>query len=315
MTQEQTDPEAAGTTFRGEAATERPDPDMPGGIPLFLAAVGFLAVIRVALGYIAFPIEWLGALNPFVAVIFLSVPIVALFFAANAHWTWKPAALFVAFGMGAQAAIVLASYFLRFPGPVEGVLIAIAQAALGCWCAGLGALLATLIREKNIILPIAIFLAAFDFFLVLTPWGYGERLMKAAQPIFTRVAAQIPAATSHPTNGLASPNAYVGHGGPRLLRDVLHRPLPVQDADPSDVVRGVARAGRVPADRPVLRQLLTLRFSPVGASCDGSYRAGGAHRELERVQANQGREACDRRSRGLRGRLPHVRGNAAKVAS
>jgi hypothetical protein len=90
------------------------------------------------------------------------------------------------------------------------VLIAVAQGALACWCVGLGALLATLVKEKNIILPIAIFLAAYDFFLVLTPWGFTQALLKVAQPVFRKVAAQIPAVTSAPTHGVAAPQAYVG---------------------------------------------------------------------------------------------------------
>ncbi|HVT12253.1 MAG TPA: hypothetical protein VHE55_08295 [Fimbriimonadaceae bacterium] len=192
------------------AASPRPDPSLPGGIPLFFLGLGILAAIRVLLGYVSFPLAWLPPINLSLAVLFLAVPIVALFFAGNANWTWKTAAIFVGGGIAVQIGIILLGESVPMPGPVAGILTAIAQAALGCWCAGLGALLATLIKEKNILLPIAIFLAAYDFFLVLTPWGFTQKLLKVAQPVFTKVAAQIPVVSAAPTHGVARAGAYVG---------------------------------------------------------------------------------------------------------
>lgn len=188
----------------------RPDPSLPGGVPLFFAALGGLAALRVLLGYVALPLEWLPTVNLILAALFLAVPIVALFFASNANWHWKTAAGFVLGGLATQIGIVLLGEYVALPGPVAGILIAVGQAALTCWCAGLGALLATLIKEKNIILPIAIFLAAYDFFLVLTPWGFTQKLLKVAQPAFSKIAGQIPAVTSAPTHGVAQPQAFVG---------------------------------------------------------------------------------------------------------
>jgi hypothetical protein len=188
----------------------RPDPSLPGGIPLFLYSLGSLALLRVILGYVSMPLAWLPPVNLVLAVLFLAVPILAMFFGANAHWTGLKAGAFVAGGLIVQFGIILVGNSVPMPAPVAGVLIAIAQAALACWCVGLGALLATLVKEKNIILPIAIFLAAYDFFLVLTPWGFTQTLLKVAQPVFKKVAAQIPAVTSAPTHGLAAPQAYVG---------------------------------------------------------------------------------------------------------
>jgi hypothetical protein len=188
----------------------RPDPTLPGGIPVFFLALGSLAAIRIALGYIALPLEALRPANLVLAVLFLVVPILGIFFAANDRWTWKTATAFVVGGLVVQFGIIALGSYVELPGPVAGVLIAIAQAALACWCAGLGALLATRIKEKNIILPISIFLAAYDFFLVLAPWGFTQKLLRVAQPVFTKVAAQIPTVSASPTHGVARAGAYVG---------------------------------------------------------------------------------------------------------
>lgn len=197
-------------TSRETAPRGRPDPRLPGGIPIFFLAIGALALVRIVLGYVSFPLGWLPVADALLAVLFLTVPIVALFFAANDGWTGRSATWFTVGGIVGQAAAILAGTYLPVPLWGQGVLGALAQAALTCWCVGLGALLATLIKEKNILLPLAIFLAAYDFFLVLTPWGFTQKLLKVAQPVFTKVAAQIPAASATPTHGLAHPGAFVG---------------------------------------------------------------------------------------------------------
>lgn len=188
----------------------RPDPGLPGGIPLFLLALLGLALIRIALGYLSLPVTALPAANLVIAALFLAVPVIALFFAANSNWAWQSAAGLVVGGLILQFGLIALGNAVQPPGPVAGIMVAIAQGGLACWCAGLGALLATRIKDKNILLPIAIFLAAYDFFLVLTPVGFTQTLLKVAQPVFSKVAGQIPALTSHPTHGLAQAGAYIG---------------------------------------------------------------------------------------------------------
>ncbi len=191
-------------------AGDRLDPTMPGGIPLFLSTLSLLAILRIGLGYASLPLSALPVTNLVIAIIFLSAPIIALFFAANAKWDWRTAAWFVGGGLVIQIGLIGLAYAMKLPGPIAGILVAVSQGALACWCVGLGALLATLIKEKNIILPIAIFLAAYDFFLVLSPWGYGEKVMRMAAPVLTKVAAQIPRVSAAPTHGYVQPQAYVG---------------------------------------------------------------------------------------------------------
>jgi len=195
-----------------DQGSEKPrrDASLPGGIGLFFACLAVLALIRVVLGYIALPLNALPLTNLAIAILFLAAPIVALFFGANARWNWRTAAAFVAGGIVVQFGLVGLSAILKGPPPVIGVFNALGQAALPCWCVGLGALVATLIKDKNLILPIAIFLAAYDFLLILTPIGYSAKFMKAAMPVLTKVAGQIPTVSAHPTHGFAQPGYFVG---------------------------------------------------------------------------------------------------------
>lgn len=183
---------------------------MPGGIALFLCTLAVLAIIRILLGYIAFPLATLPALNLFLAVVFVGAPVLALYYGSNAFWTWKTATAFIVGGILVQVGLMVALTYIRVPPQIGGVMVAIAQAALPCWCVGLGALLATRIKEKNIILPIAIFLAAYDFFLVLTPSGFTQKLLKVAQPVFVKVAGQVPMASAAPNSGMARASEYIG---------------------------------------------------------------------------------------------------------
>lgn len=194
----------------GLNSTNRPDPSLPGGISLFLVTLGVLALIRILLGYISFPFSALPTINLILAILFVGAPILALYYGSNANWNWKTAVGFIVGGLAIQIGLMVAATYIAVPPPVAGVLVAVAQAALPCWCVGLGALLATRIKEKNIILPIAIFLAAYDFFLVLTPSGFTQKLLKVAQPAFTKVAGQVPVASAAPTGGLARAGVFIG---------------------------------------------------------------------------------------------------------
>jgi hypothetical protein len=103
-----------------------------------------------------------------VSVVFLAVPLLALYIAAGYAWTSRLAVLFVVVG----ASLHVIGVF----GPSQG-LLALAMPfvkSLGLigWCLGLGALLGTQLKEKNLLVPVAIFLALLDTFLVLTPIGF-----------------------------------------------------------------------------------------------------------------------------------------------
>lgn len=72
------------------------------------------------------------------------------------------------------------------------------------WTAGLGALLALLLKDRNMLLPVAAFLAGFDMFLVFAPTGPVQTLMAQAPETFRAVTYRVP------TVGSPEPIAFVG---------------------------------------------------------------------------------------------------------
>jgi hypothetical protein len=188
-------------------ASQRPDPSLPGGVWVFIAAVLGLGVFRFLLGLVRVGEAWVIPLNVLLAVLFLGIPILALFFGANHKWGPRLALGFV---IGGALLQWLGVEFRDMTGIAGGVLNAFGQAGLQFWTVGLGALLATLIKDKNILVPIAIFLAIFDVFLVLTPMGITQQIMQKAPEALPSVAAQVPALGTNQPTGKALTAAYVG---------------------------------------------------------------------------------------------------------
>ncbi len=72
----------------------------------------------------------------------------------------------------------------------------VAQTGLMIWCIGLGALISSILRDKNILIPVAIFLVGFDIFLVLTPLGFTQKILQQNPNLLSSVAMQIPKSIS-----------------------------------------------------------------------------------------------------------------------
>jgi hypothetical protein len=70
--------------------------------------------------------------------------------------------------------------------------VGLSQAGLPVWAVGLGALIATVLTDKNMILPVALVLAILDIVLVLTPIGTVNQTLKKAPRIITTVALSVP---------------------------------------------------------------------------------------------------------------------------
>jgi len=103
------------------------------------------------------PIEVKPIANLAMGCLFLGGPLLALCFAARDTWSTKDG------GPVLRRRIV--SPYLLHPSPQftfqqvgipAEVVNAVGQVGLTCWCVGLGALLATLIKDQNIVVPIAI---------------------------------------------------------------------------------------------------------------------------------------------------------------
>ncbi len=206
----------AAFSFEDEKSSEqRPDPTMPGGIGIFFITLAILALLRIGLGYVTFPEKALLPINLLVTAIFMGAPILALFFAANANWKRSTALWFVGGGLVAHLGLyALDRQLTGGQGPISGVLGAISQSGLTVWCIGLGAALTTMIKDKNMLVPISVFLGFFDAFLVLTPVGFTQTIMKVSPKLLPTVAMQVPAAIANtaaqPPGGKATIGGYVG---------------------------------------------------------------------------------------------------------
>lgn len=184
------------------------------GLREFFLLALLLLLIRLGLGFVVVPdaVAIVGSLV--VSLLLVGLPIVALFRAASFPWNWKRATI-VLFG---GAALHLVGVGLM-QGPMQsdvGVVVAsFSQLGLLTWCLGLGVMLALLIKDRNLILPVAIFLAGFDAFLVFSPVGPTHQIVERQPALFESIAMSVPqvrgetGAREHPGAQLV-PMAFVG---------------------------------------------------------------------------------------------------------
>ena len=197
-----------------EQDSPRPDMSLPGGFSIFFIVLGVLALIRIGLGFVSMDGTAAIILNLLLAVIFVGVVIVAEFFSANSRWNIKGAVWFLVGGIFAQIGFAMLSAFSS--GVLSGLCNAFAQIGLSTWCVGLGALLGIGLRDKNLLIPVSIFGAAYDFYLVIAPAGLApgagltRNMVQHAPKVFTSIAAQVPSVSPHPITGKAIVGSYVG---------------------------------------------------------------------------------------------------------
>src|SRR4051812_1716588 len=185
------EPQAISVSAPSEDA--RPDPTLPGGFSTFFVILGVMALVRIGLGFISLPDAALLGVNLLLAVVFVATVILAEFLGANSKWNAKSATAFLIGGVVAQVIFVfLAS---RASGIFYGLSNAAGQIGLSTWCVGLGALLGINLRDKNLLIPVSIFGAAYDFYLVIAPAGAApgagltKHIVQTAPKVFTSVAA------------------------------------------------------------------------------------------------------------------------------
>jgi len=181
------------------------------GIEVFFVTLVVVAILRVVLqSYADVPISLLKVANIGMGALFLGGPLLALCFAARDQWSRKMAVEFVIAGLVLQiGCFVLNSQVFKDPGLASQVTNALGQIGLPIWCVGLGALLATLIKDKNIVVPIAIFLAFLDMFLVFSPLGVTQMMIKRMD-VLPAIAVQVPRAVQQNSAQHVSPGALAG---------------------------------------------------------------------------------------------------------
>lgn len=170
--------------------------------PVVLLLACFYAA-WVVNAHLSIPLEALNAANIVATVVFISLPILIIAAAARLQWkTWAAiTCLVVCLGIVA---------FARGGGPfLDGVL----QIARFVWPAALGFLISGLIKDRNLLLPIAIVLATVDILAVFAPAGTVNQGFESPtiRPIFDALAYQVPKA------GTAMPLAQMGPADPLFI--------------------------------------------------------------------------------------------------
>ena len=178
---------------------------------VFFGTVALLAALQIALPFVRLPFRALPWVDLTLEMLYLAAPVYAIYRAADAPWTRTVATSFLIGGVATQAVgVILAVGEFKSHGPVAGVCMAVSQIGLQTWCVGLGAFLTTWIRERNILVPVAIVLAIVDMFLVFAPVGPTQVIMRHAPALLPNVGLRIPTATTRPTGGVARIIANVG---------------------------------------------------------------------------------------------------------
>lgn len=181
------------------------------GFAVFFVTLIGLAIIRLGLGFVSVPKTMLMPANLFITALFIALPIYAVFKAGTESWTVKLAGSFVAAGLFVHfgLALLVRSEMLGM-GMMAAVAMAISQTGFFLWCVGLGAMLALFLKDRNLLIPVSIFLVAFDIFLVLTPMGVTQQVMKAAPGLLPAVAYQVPAVSTEATGAVPRAFGYIG---------------------------------------------------------------------------------------------------------
>jgi hypothetical protein len=175
----------------------------------FLGIMLALAALRIGVGLASIPRESVPLASAIVSILFVAGPVAAIFKAASFRWTWKNAIAMIAVGAVAHVA---GSFLAESAGNrlAAGAFFSLGQIGLVSWCLGIGALLNSALRDKNILVPMAVFLALFDFWLVFVPEGPVGQMARGSQAALVKVAYQVPEAATASAGGKAQAMAYVG---------------------------------------------------------------------------------------------------------
>lgn len=183
-----------------------------GGLGTFFAVLVALFLLRILAANLALPLAAAGLASLLATFVFVAAPILALFSAARFPWTARSALVFLVIGVALHAGgYLVAERVLGGRGIGAVILLSLGQAGLMLWCLGLGALVSQKISDKNLLLPISIFLAGFDAFLVFAPTGPTKVLVEQRPEVFEAVAMQVPRIpTPETATGAVQALAYVG---------------------------------------------------------------------------------------------------------
>ena len=168
-----------------------------GGYRDFAVIVFLLAVIRAVLPFIPVPIGVAPIIDFLLLIGVFVTTVYAIYRAMSEQPVPKLAFVILLIGVFLHVAAgnIIFSVF-QGHGPGAVLFSAVAQTGLMIWCIGLGAVISSILRDKNILIPVAIFLVGFDIFLVLTPLGITKQLIKQNPSLLANLGMQIPKSTN-----------------------------------------------------------------------------------------------------------------------
>lgn len=182
------------------------------GLKVFFCIVAALFLLRVGLAYLVVP----ASLAPFLSVvgttILVGLPIYAIFRAASHGWSIATAAiLLVTGGLLHIFGALLVTRVLPEVGLTTVLVREVWQSGILLWTVGLGVLLSMAIRDKNLMIPVAIFLVGFDTFLVYNPEAPTAKMLRENPSIVQAVLYKIPDVKEQgAATGSVQDLAYVG---------------------------------------------------------------------------------------------------------
>lgn len=169
----------------------------------FLLALLALVIFEDVLAWVTVPIRIIPYLSLIVIIIGAFVPFAAIFLGSRIQWNATRGIVLLILGLVLQfGGTFVLGVTAHASQTVQAVMTfgvaPLTQAGLILWTMAIGALISTLIKEKNLILPIAIFLAALDVFLVLTPNGITKRIVESHPEVLAKVGYHVPTVVSQP---------------------------------------------------------------------------------------------------------------------
>ena len=169
------------------------------GLKVFFGCVAVLFLLRLGLAFALFPTGVAYALSILTTFAFIAIPVFGLYKAAQHDWK-SPLALTLFFsGLVVHLGLGFVGKAIPEGEPILALLSALAQAGLLVWSLGLGAILGGSLKDKNLLIPVAIFLVGFDMFLVFSPGMIPARLMRESPQLTEVLLADVPAPMSEET--------------------------------------------------------------------------------------------------------------------
>jgi len=154
--------------------------------------VAVLAVLRLVVAVVTVPMAMVVPLSFLSTLVFIGGPIFALYLGGANAWKGGQAALVLLLGVVLHVVGFAVARSAGGQGPVAVGGIVAMQSGVLVWCLGLGGLVSLALKEKALLLPVALFLAGFDVFLVMTPFAPTARIVEQNPEILKSVAMSVP---------------------------------------------------------------------------------------------------------------------------